>query len=66
MPACSLRLAWPGPLSAKYRSAANWASMRFNQDELAGAQAISTLFAFAQSPTRVSPTRVSRPRKGAG
>ena len=28
--------------------------MRFNQDELAGVQAISTLFAVAQAPTRAS------------
>ena len=28
--------------------------MRFNQDELAGVQAISTLFAVAQAPTRPS------------
>ena len=28
--------------------------MRFNQDEFVGVQAISTLFAFAQAPTRAS------------
>lgn len=54
MPACSLRLAWPVPPSVKYRSAVNCASTRFNQDELAGGQAISTLSASARVPTRRS------------
>jgi hypothetical protein len=36
MLACSLWLAWPVPSSAKYRSAVNWASTRFNQDEFVG------------------------------
>src|SRR5271170_4895696 len=46
MLACSLRLGWPVPSSAKYRSAVNWASTRFNQDEFVGGQAISALFAY--------------------
>ena len=33
MLACSLWLGWSVPSSAKYRSAVNCASMRFNQDE---------------------------------
>jgi hypothetical protein len=32
----------------------NWASIRFNQDALAGVQTISTLLASAQAPTRPS------------
>ena len=32
----------------------NCASIRFNQDEFVGVYAISTLFAFAQVPTRRS------------
>ena len=52
--ACSLWLAWSVPSSVKYRNAVNCASMRFNQDELVGVQAISTLFAAAQVPTRAS------------
>jgi len=36
MLACSLWLAWSVPSSAKYRSAVNYASMRFNQDEFVG------------------------------
>jgi len=43
MLACSVRLAWPVPSSVKYRNAVNCASTRFNQDEFAGVQAISTL-----------------------
>jgi len=54
MLACSLWLAWSVPSSVKYRRAVNWASMRFNQEELVGVQAISTLLAAAQSPTRAS------------
>ena len=42
------------PSSAKYRSAVNWGSMRFNQDELVCVQAISTLFAVSQVPARRS------------
>jgi hypothetical protein len=33
---CPWWVAWAGPSSAKYRSAVNWASMRFNQDAFAG------------------------------
>jgi hypothetical protein len=36
MLACSLWLAWSVPSRAKYRSAVNWASTRFNQDEFVG------------------------------
>jgi hypothetical protein len=36
MLACSSWLAWSVPSSAKYRSAVNCASMRFNQDEFVG------------------------------
>ena len=36
MLACSLWLAWSVPSSAKYRSAVNCASTRFNQDEFVG------------------------------
>jgi hypothetical protein len=36
MLACSRWPGWPVPSSAKYRSAVNWASMRFNQDEFVG------------------------------
>jgi hypothetical protein len=42
------------PSGVKYRRAVNWASMRFNQDEFVGVQAISALFAFAHAPTRPS------------
>jgi len=42
------------PSSAKYRSAVNWASIRFNQDEFVGVQAISTLLALAHAPTLAS------------
>ncbi len=42
------------PSSVKYRSAVNRASMRFYQEELVGVQAISTLLAVVQVPTRVS------------
>ena len=54
MLACSLWLAWSVPSSAKYRRAVNCASMRFNQDEFVGVQAISTLLAAAHCPTRLS------------
>ena len=54
MLACSVWLAWSVPSSVKYRSAVNCASMRFNQEEFVGVQAISTLFAAAQIPTRRS------------
>jgi hypothetical protein len=36
MLACSLWLVWSVPSSAKYRSAVNWASTRFNHDEFVG------------------------------
>jgi hypothetical protein len=36
MLACSWWLAWSVPSSAKYRSAVNWASTRFNHDEFVG------------------------------
>jgi hypothetical protein len=49
---CSRWLAWSVPSSVKERSAVNWASMRFNQDEFVGVQAISTLLAAAHCPTR--------------
>jgi hypothetical protein len=47
MLACSLWLVWWVPSSAKYRGAVNWASMRFDQDEFVGVQAISALLAAA-------------------
>jgi hypothetical protein len=50
MLACSLRVGWPVPSSAKYRRAVNCASTRFNQDESVGVQAVSTLPAVAHSP----------------
>jgi hypothetical protein len=34
--ACSLWLAWSVPSSVKYRSAVNYVSKRFNQDEFVG------------------------------
>jgi hypothetical protein len=46
MLACSWWLAWPVPSSANYCKAVNCASMRFNQDEFIGVQAISALVAF--------------------
>lgn len=51
---CSRWEAWSVPLSVNSRSAVNWASVRFSQDELVGVQAISTLFACAHGPTRLS------------
>jgi hypothetical protein len=54
MLACCWWLGWSVPSSAKYRSAVNWASTRFNQDEFTGVQAISALLALAQSATRRS------------
>jgi hypothetical protein len=36
MLACSWWLVWSVPSRAKYRSAVNCASMRFNQDEFVG------------------------------
>ena len=54
MLACFSWVVWPVPSSAKYRSAVNCASMRFNQDEFVGVQAISALLAAAHCPTRLS------------
>jgi hypothetical protein len=51
---CSSWPTWSVPSSAKYRIAVNWASTRFNQDELVGVRAISTLLAAAHCPTRLS------------
>jgi len=48
-------VAWSVPSSAKYRSAVNWASMRFNQDEFVGGQAISALFAAAPTARLACP-----------
>ena len=42
------------PSRAKYRSAVNWASMRFSHDEYVGVYASSTLFVAAHFPTRWS------------
>ena len=52
--ACVSWVAWSVPPSPKYRSAVNCASARFNQDEIAGVQAISTLLAAANRPARLS------------
>src|ERR1700704_898788 len=44
-----------GPVEREVpQGAVNCASMRFNQDEFVGVQAISTLFAAARAPTRPS------------
>jgi hypothetical protein len=58
MLACALWPGWSAPSSAKYRSAVNWASTRFNQDEFVGVQVISALFAAAYAATRPSLTVV--------
>jgi hypothetical protein len=54
MLACSAWLAWSVPSGANSRRAVNCASMRFDQEEFVGVQAISTLLTAAQAPTRPS------------
>ena len=49
-----LRLWWSAPSRVKHRSAWNCASIRLSHDALVGTYASSTLFAAAESPTRVS------------
>ena len=51
---CSRWVAWSVPLRANSRKAVNWASIRFIHELFVGTQAISVLFAAAQSPTRLS------------